>query len=307
MQEIIVENQLIFSKILNKINKLSINTQAYLLLHAQEDELENYAMLLAKVLICPYNYAKNCEKCNICKRITNQTFSELKIIKPEKNIIRKEKVIDLRNSFTTSSIEGKNQVYIIHGAEYLHPAAANSILKFLEEPESNTIAIFTTTNLDRVMNTILSRCQIIKLNNQKITKGMFYVEKFTTLDQEKIGIVMDYLFDIEEKKTKAITECKEKFLKQFNDREQLKSALNVILLIYKDALNYKLFDNMEYFNNEIGIKNIANSQNRDIITKKISFILENISKLEYNVNMILFINNLIIGIGEINNGKGSRY
>ena len=40
-------------------------------------------------------------------------------------------------------------------------------------------------------------------------------------------------------------------------------------------------------------------QNNDTISKKISFILENITKLEYNVNILLFMDNLLIGIGEI--------
>lgn len=306
MQDVVIPNQPILSKLLTKINKSSLKVQAYLLSHANEDELEKYATLFAKVLICPNSYSDNCSNCNICKRILNGNFSELMVIKPVNGLIKKDEIINLRNFFKTSSIEGRNQVYIIHGAECLHSSAANSILKFLEEPDSNTIAIFTTTNINKVINTIISRCQIIKLNNNKYQKDMFYVERLTSLDQEKIGMVMDYLFDIENKKTKAVSECKEWFLKQFTDKEQIKSALNVMLLAYKDSLNYKLFEKMEYFNNETGLKNIALKQEINIIIKKIAFILENISKLEYNVNILLFMNNLIIGIGEITNGKSSR-
>lgn len=306
MQEVVVNGQQILSKILTKINKSKANVQAYLLSHAEEEELEKYALLFAKVLICPDSYSEACNKCNICKRINSNSFSELKIIKPEKSLIKKEEIINLRNSYKTSSIEGKNQVYIIHGAHHLQPAAANSILKFLEEPDSNTIAIFTTTNINKVINTIVSRCQVIKLNQNNHKIGMFFVEKLTSLDQEKIAIVMDYLFDIENNKSKAISESKEWFLKHFPEKDQLKSALNVMLLIYKDTLNYKLFEKMEYFNNETGIKNLAANSEIEIITKKIAFILENISKLEYNVNILLFINNLIIGIGDITDGKSSR-
>ena len=41
------------------------------------------------------------------------------------------------------------------------------------------------------------------------------------------------------------------------------------------------------------------SPDNETISKKISFILENITKLEYNVNILLFMDNLLIGIGEI--------
>ena len=43
--------------------------------------------------------------------------------------------------------------------------AANSILKFLEEPNDDIIAFLITNSFDNVMTTIVSRCQIIKLNN----------------------------------------------------------------------------------------------------------------------------------------------
>ena len=99
---------------------------------------------------------------------------------------------------------------------------------------------------------------------------------------------------------------KVQFLDYFNTKESLKNALMVILLSYKDALNYKIFKNMDYFNNETGIKNIADCQSEEIIIKKIKFILENMQKLEYNVNITLFISNFIIGIGEITNGKSNR-
>lgn len=306
MQKVLVKNQPVLNRILNKINKSSSNVQAYLLSHANEDDLEKYAILFTKVLVCPNNYKNDCLECNICKRISSGNFGELKIIKPENGVIKKDVVINLRDSYQTSSIEGKNQVYIIHNVECLNPAAANSLLKFLEEPESNTIAIFTTTNLNKVMNTIVSRCQIIKLNNNKVNKGLSYVQNITSFDEEQISIVMDFIFDLENKKVKAISQMKESFLERFDTKEKLKSALTIILLMYKDALNYKMFENMDYFNNETGIKNISSNQNTQTITKKIAFILENISKLEYNVNVLLFVNNLLIGIGEITDGKSSR-
>ena len=54
------------------------------------------------------------------------------------------------------------------------------------------------------------------------------------------------------------------------------------------------------------LKNYSYGESSDKIIKKISFILENMKKLDYNVNMLLFINNLVIGIGEITNDKCDR-
>ena len=80
---------------------------------------------------------------------------------------------------------------------------------------------------------------------------------------------MDYVFDIENSKTKAITKSKEYFLKHFGDKEQMKSVLKIMLLMYKDVLNYKLFQKMEYFNNEVGLKQISDTQEKEIIIKSL--------------------------------------
>ena len=157
------------------------------------------------------------------------------------------------------------------------------------------------------MKTILSRCQVIKLNNISNKKSLEYVKKVSLLEEEQITNILDYFFDIENNLDKAKYTVKEKILDAFKTRQDIKNVLTVLLMTYKDLLNYKLFGNLEYFENEIGLKNIADKLTIDIITKKISFILENLAKIEYNVNITLFIMNFLIGIGELQNGKSNRY
>lgn len=306
MNEIYVENQPIFTKVLNVINNKSKFHQAYILVNEDKKKLDEYAFLLSSVLICPEKYKKECTKCNICHRIRNNVFGELKVIKPSNNTIKKEEIISLRNEFQTSSIEGKNRVYIINDVELLNTSAANSILKFLEEPEGNTIAIFTTTNLSKVINTIVSRCQIIKLNNIKIIEKQDFMQKNYNLKKEDIDKIVDFVYLIETDIQKAICIIKEQFIKDFSTKEMLKNAMEGILLYYKDVLNYKLFSKAEYFSNYEIMKKISEIQSVEKITKKIAYILENIEKLDYNVNMLLYVTNLLIEIGEINDGKSSR-
>ena len=302
MENIVVENQDTFSKILNNINNYSKISQSYILVGDNSYELKNYSLLFAKVLICPNKYDKDCNECNICKRISTGNYGELSIIEPTNGVIKKEEIIKLKNNYQTQSIEGKNRVYIIHEAQLLNQSSANALLKFLEEPDSNTVAIFTTTNLNLMLNTIISRCQIIKLNkNNKL--DITNIKKEYNFEEEDINFIMDYLFDIENNFPKALMNIKETFLKRYDIKEKIKSACTIMLFIYKDALNYKLFNKMNYFNNETGIKNISEKQDINVIIKKITFILENIEKLEYNLNLLLFMDNLIIGIGEINNDK----
>lgn len=305
MDEIQIKNQPILNKILNNINNKGNNVQAYILSGNDKENLINYAILFSKVLICPHKYKKGCSECNICNRIDKENYAELKIINPVNKIIKKEAILELKNEFKTKSIEGKNEVYIINDAETLNGAASNTILKFLEEPDSNIVAIFTTTNLDSVIKTIVSRCQVIKINNFQKKSGIDFIKNLTNFDEETIYKVIDFVKIIEKDTEDAIINAKKLFFNYFNTKELLINAFNVILLYYKDMLNYKIKNKCIYYEAN-DIKSLANIQNDNLISKKISFILENIAKLEYNVNILLFIDNFIIGIGEMKDGKSNR-
>ena len=299
MNDIIVKNQPVLSKVLSYINSSNKSVQAYILVGENDEKLKDYSILFSKVLVCPNTYKDNCENCNICKRISSGNYGELNIISPINNVIKKESILNLKKIFQTSSIEGKNQVYIINHVETLNSAAANALLKFLEEPDSNTVAVFTTNNLDGVIKTILSRCQVIKLNNYDALSGFDIINNIYGFDSDKINVVLDFFLSLENNFTRAYTLEKNSFLQVFSSKEDIKNALNVLLLMYKDTINYKLFNKMEYFNNEIAIKNASECNQTNQLTKKIKIILENINKLEYNVNISLFINNLIIELGDI--------
>ncbi len=300
VEEIIIKNQPILSKILDKINRTNTNVQAYILYGHSKENLDIYSELFSKILICPKRYKEKCNECNICNKIKNNTFGELKKVDSINGIIKKESILEIINSFQTESIEGKNRVYIIKDVELLNQSAANTILKFLEEPESKTVAIFTTINLDAVISTIKSRCQIIKLNNNMAEKGIEAVIKQTNLTQEDIYMIIDFIRLLENDYSLAFSKLKEDFLNLFKSKEKLSSSIYVILLFYKDILSYKLNKTYLYFEKNDFI-NISEKQSIDTITKKIAFILENMNKLEYNINTTLFMDYLLIGIGELKN------
>ena len=305
MAELLIKNDPRLTNIYNNLIKSKKNSQSYMLVGNSKSKLNEYAILLSKILVCPHTFEEKCTKCNICKRIDSNNYPELKIINPENKVIKKEKITDLTRKFQSQSIEGRNLVYIINDAECLNIAASNSILKFLEEPDSNVVAIFTTTNFDGVIKTITSRCQIIKVNNTKINEGINFVVETSGLDEENVYKVVDFTKKIENNYPLAVAQVKEEFLNIFNNKDMLDKALKVMLLFYKDILNYKINEKTQFFEkNEI--KLVANKQNKDTISKKISFILENMDKIEYNVNMLLFMNYLLIGIGDIKDDESSR-
>ena len=139
-------------------------------------------MILAfvKILICPNHYTNKdkCHNCNTCFLIDNHSYPELKIIKPDGLWIKKEQLLGLQKQFSYKAIQGNKKVYIIYEAEKMNSSAANCMLKFLEEPEDDIIAILISNNIHQLLPTILSRCQIITFKQNKIED---YMEMFNDI------------------------------------------------------------------------------------------------------------------------------
>ena len=137
---------------------------AYLLSGSKGTPLFDLANFLAKSILCENGNPFCCNSCNICKRIDHGNYTDLRIINGEKGDIKKEEIKEIIDNFSMSASEERGiKVYIIHLIENMRPDSINALLKFLEEPPENTYAIFTTENKYRILETILSRCEIINL------------------------------------------------------------------------------------------------------------------------------------------------
>lgn len=121
------------------------------------------AYLLAKSLICEHpEHGFACETCSECERIEHDNFSDMIVLDGSSVSIKKDSIIKLQHEFNKTGLErtGK-KFYILDHAENATPDALNSLLKFLEEPSSDMIAILLVEQLDRLLPTIISRCQIV--------------------------------------------------------------------------------------------------------------------------------------------------
>ena len=153
-------------KFKKQINNYFIkNTFPHTILINSSSDLENYqaSLYIACRLLC---LEKDfCEgKCNNCLRVLNNKYSDFLILNNKDISFKKEQVNELikKMSFTALEPLGK-KVYLIQNIEISSLEASNGLLKFLEEPSNNTYAIITTKNINSVLNTIISRSQIINL------------------------------------------------------------------------------------------------------------------------------------------------
>ena len=313
-----IEEQPIAYRILK--NALSNNT----LSHAYLFETNHYhkgfdmAFSFAKYLLCPNHHTKTEEggNCNYCQAIEHHNFSELMIIDSDGLWIKKEQLDNLQKEFSKKAIEGSRKVYIINHAERLNTQAANSILKFLEEPEPNIIAILVTDNQYLLLDTILSRCQTINLkeNNylemsktkiEKIASHLFNNDKDIRnfIDKNKsvelIDKVIEFINYYEKNGIDTLLFSEKLWHSVISDKEDTYRALTIMVLYYKDILNAMLKNNVLYFEENENFSFIKKNNTIEQICDKINVILKQREKIKYNVNAMLLIEKFILELEEV--------
>ena len=145
------------------------------------------AQFLAKSLFCTEKVGVlPCEKCRNCKLIEQEEFPDVTLIKPVNQVIKTERIRELVGQFSQAGIESQQQVFIIEQAEKMHPNAANSLLKVIEEPQSEVYIFFLTSDEEKMLPTIRSRTQIFHFKKQEeklilLLEQMGLVKKKATL------------------------------------------------------------------------------------------------------------------------------
>lgn len=119
------------------------------------------AYLLTQSILCD-DAGFACETCDTCLRVMKNEYADMIYIDGTSVSIKKDDILRLQSSFSKTGLEAKGKkVYILDHAENATPDALNSLLKFLEEPTNDMVAILIVESIDRVLPTIVSRCQNI--------------------------------------------------------------------------------------------------------------------------------------------------
>ncbi|WP_349402202.1 DNA polymerase III delta' subunit [Candidatus Phytoplasma solani] len=93
------------------------------------------------------------------------TYPNFYYLNKDDHLFKKDQIMQLQKVFHQGSLFGKERIYVIEEIEKTTLPAANSLLHFLENTPNNTIGFLLTSNLDQVLSTIVSRCQVININN----------------------------------------------------------------------------------------------------------------------------------------------
>ncbi|AZN38886.1 DNA polymerase III subunit delta' [Paenibacillus albus] len=119
------------------------------------------AMAFAKALFCKGGAGDACGHCLECRKFEHGNQPDLHLVEPDGNSIKIDQIRELQRELAYRNINVDRKVYIVKRAETMTLQAANSLLKFLEEPQSPVVAILLTENGQAVLPTIRSRTQLV--------------------------------------------------------------------------------------------------------------------------------------------------
>jgi len=116
-------------------------------------------------LLCTANQVRACGECHSCKLVAGGAHPDYFSLQPEEGseVIKVDQVRGLISRLVLTTFVSDRKVAYIYPAESMNAAAANALLKSLEEPSGNTVLILVSDNPGSLPVTIRSRCQAISV------------------------------------------------------------------------------------------------------------------------------------------------
>ncbi|CAM3673150.1 DNA polymerase III subunit delta' [Marinicrinis lubricantis] len=136
-------------------------SHAYLFAGPSGTGKRQMAVSLAKAVFCLKGTDDACGECIECRKVEHYNHPHLYRVEPDGLSIKIGQIRNLQKEFSLRSDPDQMKIYIIEQADKMTSEAANSLLKFLEEPGSRLMAVLITDNGQAVLPTIHSRAQYV--------------------------------------------------------------------------------------------------------------------------------------------------
>ncbi|WP_456277161.1 DNA polymerase III subunit delta' [Bacillus sp. AK128] len=322
--DIAIQQPVIAKMLTNSIQKNRV-AHAYLLEGKRGTGKKQIAILLAKTLFCKDIQAivNPCHNCINCRRIQSGNHPDVHLIEPDGLSIKKQQIQLLQEEFAKTGVESKQKFYIINHADKMTVNASNSLLKFLEEPNQETTAVLITEQLNKMIDTIISRCQTLStktvpktlLSEQLINEGvnplvaLVVVQLTNSIDQAQ-SLVQDDWFAESRKIVLQLCEVidspsglffiQEKWIQHFKEREQIETGLDLLLLYYRDLLSIIIGEEEAVVYRDVleQQKQRALQLSQKSVVEKMAAILEAKKRLNANVQGQLMMEQLVLNLQE---------
>lgn len=280
------------------------------------------ALYFAQILLCTGEDIP-CLKCHNCRRIKNNSHPNVYVIEPIKSSIRKQQIIDLQKEFSKTRVEPGPKIYIIRNIETINISAANSLLKFLEEPYPNTYAILTSANINKILPTIISRSQVVQFSslNKKIVEEDLVesgyplstariVSNLTNSITEAVDTANNEYFleilDLTKDLFNIIASLEESIIIYFEENSSIiyqdkllsNLFLSLMIIYQKDIINYKINDlaNIVFRDEMDTISTIAMDKTKNRLIEELEKMLSLKARLNSYINERLAYDNLLLSL-----------
>lgn len=212
---------------------------------------ETTALYFAGLILCERNGESTspCGECQACKKIERSNHPDLRIIRPDGAYIKIDQIRELQQQIIYQPLEGQRKLYILVNSDKLNKEAANCLLKTLEEPPSDSTIILLVENIESILPTIRSRCQVLpfySMTTGELTESL--MERFSIAEETATsaailsgGVVGNAITLIGQDLTETIPEILEQtdLLSAFRLAEQFEKnldSLDELIVWYRDLL-----------------------------------------------------------------------
>lgn len=306
-------------------------SHAYLFAGPRGTGKSETAVLLAQMLFCEAEEAQRpCGVCRNCRRIASGNHPDVIRIRPDEGAqsIKKEQIALLVKEFAFHGMESARKIFILEEAEKLTVQAENSLLKFIEEPHPGTLAILITSQIHRLLDTILSRCQIltfVPLSDHDLGERLVndghpsqlatlaaglthnYTEAASLCQQEWFADAYSQVLQLTQRIGSAsgpiLPFIYDKFYPLFNDPSRMVIGLDLLLLWYRDLLHLQVnqAQQLYYSQAQEALEEARMHLTTDQTVQLIDLLLSARKQLDARVNGLSVIEHFVAQIGGIGN------
>lgn len=140
-------------------------SHAYIINGEKFSGKEFIAQIFAMALQCEREGKEPCHECHSCKQALSFNQPDIiRVIHEKPNTISVDDVrTQINNDIAIKPYSSPYKIYIVSEAEKMTPQAQNALLKTLEEPPAYAVILLLTTNVNSLLQTILSRCVVLNM------------------------------------------------------------------------------------------------------------------------------------------------
>lgn len=157
-------NKNIVERMSRSVKNRSIS-HAYLLEGDRTIDKLGLAESFIKAILCKEGDGDSCDSCPTCRKISHGNHEDVIYVEVDGSSIKDEAIEELQSRIKKKPYESNRNIVIIKDADTMTLRAQNRLLKTLEEPNPGTVMILLSENTENLVQTILSRCVIFKLNS----------------------------------------------------------------------------------------------------------------------------------------------